>query len=130
LNISFKIQGRRRLLFFANSAHNLERVLIKTPVKHVIVTGIGDKLGFPKAQLVNFVLKYVKKMVPNWHIPEAIYFLDALAKGDAKKVQLPSLGHDDVAFLQYTGGTTGVSKGAVLTHGNIIANVLQAKGVD
>lgn len=127
LEYQLQDSGAKAIIIFANSAHNLERVLIKTPVKHVIVTGIGDMLGFPKAQLVNFVLKYVKKMVPNWHIPEAIYFLDALAKGDAKKVQLPSLGHDDVAFLQYTGGTTGVSKGAVLTHGNIIANVLQAK---
>lgn len=119
--------GASAIIIFANSAHNLEKVISKTNVKHVIVTGIGDMLGFPKASIVNFMVKYVKKMVPKWNIPSAISFTEALLKGDASKFSKAELSHDDTAFLQYTGGTTGVSKGAELTHGNIVANVLQAK---
>jgi long-chain acyl-CoA synthetase len=120
--------GAETIVIFENSAHVLQEVIANTPVKNVIVTGIGDLLGFPKSLVVNFVLKYVKKMVPDYNIPGAVKYNIALSRGDASKFKKESLNHDDVAFLQYTGGTTGVSKGAVLTHGNIIANVLQAKG--
>jgi long-chain acyl-CoA synthetase len=84
-------------------------------------------LGFPKSLIVNFVIKHVKKMVPAWSLPGNISFVDTLAKGDSSKYSEPTLNHDDVAFLQYTGGTTGVAKGAVLSHGNIVANMVQAR---
>ncbi len=119
--------GAKAIVIFANSAHCLEKVISKTECKHVIVTGIGDLLGFPKSMIVNFVLKYVKKMVPAWDIPNALTFNEVLMKGDQSKFKRAELNHSDTAFLQYTGGTTGVSKGAILTHGNIVANVLQAK---
>ena len=122
-----KDSGAQTIIIFENSAHILESVLDNTEVKNILVTGIGDLLGFPKAQLVNFVLKYVKKMVPPWHIPAAKKFTQALSKGDAAKFKAPELTLSDIACLQYTGGTTGVSKGAILTHRNIVANVLQAK---
>lgn len=122
-----KDSGAQTIIIFENSAHILESVLENTEVKNILVTGIGDLLGFPKAQLVNFVLKYVKKMVPPWHIPSAKKFTQALSMGDASKFKEPELALSDIACLQYTGGTTGVSKGAILTHGNIVANVLQAK---
>jgi long-chain acyl-CoA synthetase len=115
------------IVIFANSAHILQKVLANTPVKHVILTEIGDLLGFPKKQLVNFVIKNVKKMVPEFHLPDAISFQEALELGDEKSFRPVELNHKDIAFLQYTGGTTGVAKGAILTHGNIIANMLQAK---
>lgn len=117
----------KAIVIFANSAHLLEKVIHKTQVQHVIVTEIGDMLSFPKAMLVNFVIKNVKKMVPAWNLPKAIPFKRVLEKGNESLLRKAKLGHDDIAFLQYTGGTTGVSKGAILTHGNIIANVLQAK---
>ncbi len=119
--------GSKAIIIFANSAHCLEKVISKTECKHVIVTGIGDMLGFPKSMIVNFVLKYVKKMVPAWDIPNALTFHEVLLQGNEKNFKRAELNQDDTAFLQYTGGTTGVSKGAVLTHGNIVANVLQAK---
>ena len=115
------------IVIFANSAHILQKVLPKTKVKHVMVTQIGDLLSFPKSLLVNFVIKNVKKMVPAWDIPSHINFNDTLAIGDESKFKKQDVGHDDIAFLQYTGGTTGVAKGAVLTHKNIIANMLQAR---
>jgi long-chain acyl-CoA synthetase len=119
--------GAETIIIFENSAHILQEVLPRTKVKNVIVTGIGDLLGFPKSLVVNFVLKHVKKMVKPYHLPGAIRFNQAVSKGDASKFVKASLTHADIAFLQYTGGTTGVSKGAVLTHGNIVANVLQAR---
>jgi long-chain acyl-CoA synthetase len=91
------------------------------------VTGVGDLLGFPKSLLVNFALRHVRKQVPEWSLPGAIGFDDALSKGKYENLDPIELSHDDIAFLQYTGGTTGVSKGAVLTHRNLIANVLQAE---
>jgi long-chain acyl-CoA synthetase len=115
------------IVIFANSAHILEKVKDKTKVKNIVVTSIGDMLSFPKSIIVNFVLKYVKKMVPAWNIPEAITFKEALESGAGKAFNRPDIKRDDIAFLQYTGGTTGVSKGAILTHDNIVSNVLQAK---
>lgn len=119
--------GAETIIIFENSASVLQEVIHNTPVKNVIVTGIGDLLGFPKSLLVNFVLKYVKKMVPDYNLPGAVKFNIALNRGDQGKFEKASLNHSDLAFLQYTGGTTGVSKGAVLTHGNIVANMLQAR---
>jgi len=118
--------GAKAIVVLDNFAATLQKVIDKTEVKHIITTGIGDLLGFPKGAVINFVLKHVKKMVPSFNLPQAVRFRDALAQGDAHPLQPVSLTHDDIAFLQYTGGTTGVAKGAMLTHGNMIANMLQA----
>ena len=115
------------IVIVENFAHTLQEVLAETQVKHVITTGIGDLLKFPKSLLVNFVLKRVKKMVPAWSIPQSVPLRQALAKGSNKPHKTPEIKPDDIAFLQYTGGTTGVSKGAVLVHRNIVANILQAR---
>ncbi|HET7301463.1 MAG TPA: AMP-binding protein [Oleiagrimonas sp.] len=109
-----------------NFAATLEKVIKETSIKHVVTTGIGDLLGFPKGALINFVLKRIKKMVPPFHLGGAVRFRDALKRGTGHKLPRISLTHDDIAFLQYTGGTTGVAKGAMLTHGNMVANMLQA----
>jgi long-chain acyl-CoA synthetase len=114
-------------VIFANSASVLEKVLPNTPVKTVILTEIGDMLKFPKNYIVNFVIKNVKKMVPEFNIPNAVDFKECLAKGDASKFKKADVKLDDTAFLQYTGGTTGVAKGAILTHKNIVANMVQAR---
>ena len=106
--------------------HTVQEVLAKTSVKRVIVTSIGEMLGM-KGILVDFVLRHVKKMIPDWSIPKAIRLSDALAGGRKHKLERVPLGHDDIAFLQYTGGTTGVAKGAMLLHRNIVANLLQAR---
>jgi len=118
--------GAKAILVLDNFAHTLQQVVAETGVQHVITTGIGDLLGFPKGALINFVLKHVKKMVPAYDLPQAVRFRDALARGAAHPLQSVTLEHGDIAFLQYTGGTTGVAKGAMLTHGNMIANMLQA----
>lgn len=118
--------GAETIVILENFADVLTEVIQRTCVKHVIVTSIGDLLGFPKAQLVNFVVRRVKKMVPQWDLPGHIRFNQALALGRKAPFAPVALGHDDIAFLQYTGGTTGVSKGAMLLHRNIIANMLQA----
>ncbi len=109
-----------------NFANTLQKVVADTPVKHIVTTGIGDLLGFPKGAVVNFVLKHIKKMVPPFHLDGAVRFRDALKRGARHRHKRVELGHDDVVFLQYTGGTTGVAKGAMLTHANMIANMLQA----
>lgn len=109
-----------------NFAATLQKVVAETGVRHVITTGLGDLLGFPKGALVNFVLKHVKKMVPAYRIEGAVRLKDALSKGESKTFDRVELGHEDLAFLQYTGGTTGVAKGAMLSHGNMVANMLQA----
>ncbi|MFG1493586.1 long-chain-fatty-acid--CoA ligase [Halobacteriovorax sp. ZH4_bin.1] len=114
------------IIIFENSASVLAEVVKNTPIEHVLVTQIGDMLKFPKSLLVNFVIKHVKKMVPNWDLPGAKSFLEALDKGDESKFKKPEINSSDLAFLQYTGGTTGVSKGAELIHRNIVANLLQA----
>jgi long-chain acyl-CoA synthetase len=118
--------GAEMIVVVENFAHTLAEVISKTQVKHVIVTTIGEMLGL-KGVLVDFVLRHVKKMIPAWDLPGAIRLSDALAEGGRRKLEPVELGHDDIAFLQYTGGTTGVAKGAMLLHRNIIANVLQAR---
>lgn len=115
------------IVIFENSCHTLEKVLPKTQVKHVLTTQIGDFLKFPKSLAVNFAIKYVKKMVPAWSIDKTIDFKEAVFSSNEKKFKRPEITHQDLAFLQYTGGTTGVAKGAELTHKNIIANMLQAR---
>lgn len=127
LEHQLKDSGSKAIVIFENSAHILEQVLSKTPVKHVITTQIGDFLSFPKSLLVNFVIKKVKKMVPNWSISTSVSFKDVVFGADESKYKKPTLSLNDTAFLQYTGGTTGVSKGADLTHGNIVANMVQAR---
>ncbi|MEW5887903.1 MAG: long-chain-fatty-acid--CoA ligase FadD [Pseudomonadota bacterium] len=126
LEHQLKDSGAEVIVIVENFAHVLQEVLHNTPVKHVIVTGLGDMLGFPKSMIVNFVVKHVKKMVPAWNIPNALRFNDVLARGSRSELRPVEVTHDDIAFLQYTGGTTGVSKGAMLTHGNIVANLQQA----
>ncbi len=109
-----------------NFAHVLAEVLPETTVRHIIVTGLGDLLSFPKSYLVNAVVRHIKRMVPAWDIQQAIRFSYVLARGKRLKFQPVALDATDVAFLQYTGGTTGVAKGAILTHGNMVANLEQA----
>ncbi|NIK72996.1 long-chain acyl-CoA synthetase [Thermonema lapsum] len=116
----------KAVIILANFADKLAHILPKTQIKHVIVTEIGDMLGF-KRFLVNFVVKYVKKMVPKYNIPGAVGFLDALSKGEKAQYVRPEINNQELAFLQYTGGTTGVSKGAMLTHRNMVANLLMIK---
>ena len=118
--------GASAILVMDNFGDTVQQVLADTAVKQVITTGLGDRLGFPKGAIVNFVLKYVKKMVPDYDIPGAIRFNDALTLGQRHALPEIAIGHDDIAFLQYTGGTTGVAKGAMLTHRNMIANMQQA----
>ena len=117
--------GAEVILALENFAHTVQQVIGNTAIKHVIIGSMGDMLGL-KGALVNFVVRRVKKMVPPFSIPGAVTFNDAIAAGRGMKFDKPKLGPDDVAFLQYTGGTTGVSKGATLLHRNILANVLQS----
>ena len=117
--------GAKAILVLDNFAATLQEVLAQTHVQHVVTTGLGDLLG-TKGVLINFALKHIKKMVPAFNIPHAVRFRDALVQGNAHPLKPVQLSHDDIAFLQYTGGTTGVAKGAMLTHGNMVANMLQA----
>jgi long-chain acyl-CoA synthetase len=125
MNHQFKDSGSVAIVIVANFAHNLEDIIKDTTIKTVIVTELGDMLGGFKKWLVNFVVKKIKKMVPAYNLPGAISFQKALNEGKKHEFTNIELSTKDVAFLQYTGGTTGVSKGAVLTHGNITGNVLQ-----
>ena len=118
--------GAEVIVVVENFAHTVQEVAAKTKVKHVIVTSIGEMLGF-KGLVVDFVLRHVKKMVPAWSLPGSLRLSDVLAEGRRGKLERVPLGHDDLAFLQYTGGTTGVAKGAMLLHRNIVANLLQAR---
>ncbi|WP_334188219.1 long-chain fatty acid--CoA ligase [Noviherbaspirillum sp.] len=117
--------GAEAIIILENFATTLEQVIAKTKVKHVVVASMGEMLGGLKGTIVNFVVRNVKKMVPAFSLPNAVRFKRALSEGAGMTLKPVELGHDDVAFLQYTGGTTGVSKGATLTHRNVIANVLQ-----
>ncbi|MFT5534479.1 MAG: long-chain acyl-CoA synthetase [Burkholderiaceae bacterium] len=119
--------GAEAIIILENFATTLEQVLAKTRIKHVVVASMGEMLGLVKGAIVNFVVRNVKKMVPAFSLPNAISFKQAVAEGAAIALKPVELGHDDVAFLQYTGGTTGVSKGATLNHRNVIANVLQSE---
>jgi long-chain acyl-CoA synthetase len=127
LEHQLKDSGAKAIILVENFASTLQKVRHNTPIKTVVVTAIGDMLPVPKRHLVNFVIRKVKKMVPAWDIPDAVPFHKALKEGKWQTMDTPPLGHDDIAFLQYTGGTTGVAKGAMLTHRNIIANLLQAR---
>ena len=118
--------GAKAIVVVSNFAHTLEKVVEQTPIESVILTGLGDLLSAPKRTLVNFVVKYIKKMVPKFDLPHAISMRKSLSKGRRLQYVKPKLNKDDLAFLQYTGGTTGVSKGAMLTHGNVVSNLLQA----
>jgi long-chain acyl-CoA synthetase len=117
--------GADAIIILENFAGTLAKVIANTRVRHVVVASMGDMLGFPKGAIVNLVVRRVKKMVPPFSLPGAVAFRTALASGKGKPLATRAMGPDDVAFLQYTGGTTGVSKGATLTHRNIVANVLQ-----
>ena len=118
--------GAAALVVLENFASTVQQALPKTSVKHVVVTAVGDLLPFPKGTLVNFVLRYIQRKVPGWKIPAA-HLLPEILQSASETIEPVSLGHEDIAFLQYTGGTTGVSKGAMLTHGNLVANVLQSR---
>ncbi|RBP80745.1 long-chain acyl-CoA synthetase [Shewanella putrefaciens] len=120
--------GAKAIVVVSNFARTLEEVVDQTPVESVIITSLGDQLSAPKRTLVNFVVKYIKKLVPKYDLPHALSMRDTLSTGRRMQYIKPEVTNDDLAFLQYTGGTTGVSKGAMLTHGNIVANVLQADG--
>ena len=121
-----KDSGAEAIVIMENFAAVLDKVVARTPVKHVFVTQLGDMLDFPKSLIVNLMVKYVKKMVPPWNILNAIPLRDAIEEGKRHTLTKVDVGQEDIAFLQYTGGTTGVSKGAMLTHRNILANVAQA----
>ena len=119
--------GAKAIIILENFAHTLEHVIAKTSVEHVVVTGVGDQLQWPKSTLTNLVLRHVRRQVPKWHLPQAIRFNQALQLGHYSTFKPVATNHDDIAFLQYTGGTTGVAKGAMLIHRNIVANVLQSE---
>ncbi len=127
LEHQLKDSGAEAIVILENFATTLEQVLPRTPIKHIVVASLGDLLGVAKGLLVNFVVRNVKKMVPAFTLPNARRFASVLDEGSRLQLKAADLTHDDVAFLQYTGGTTGVSKGATLLHRNVIANVLQSE---
>ena len=117
--------GTEAIVILENFAHVLERVIARTPVKHVVIAALGDLLG-PKGVIVNFVVRHVKRLVPPWKLDGALRFNAMLEEGARGEFRPAGAGHEDIAFLQYTGGTTGISKGAMLLHRNILANLEQA----
>ncbi|UQY42595.1 long-chain-fatty-acid--CoA ligase FadD [Mixta hanseatica] len=119
--------GAKAIVIVSNFAHTLEKVVAKTSVKHVILTRLGDQLSPAKATLVNFVVKYIKRLVPKYNLPDAVSFRSVLLQGAQLDYFRPEIQNDDLAFLQYTGGTTGIAKGAMLTHRNMQANLEQTK---
>ena len=127
LEHQLKDSGAKAIVIIENFAATLEKCIAQTPVQHVVLAAMGDSLGLIKGSLVNHVVRHVKKMVPTFNLPQAVRFNDALKKGRQLAFRKPELNADDIAVLQYTGGTTGVSKGAVLLHRNVIANVLQSE---
>ncbi|KQV50571.1 long-chain fatty acid--CoA ligase [Pelomonas sp. Root1217] len=127
LEHQLKDSGAKAIVIIENFASVLQQVIKNVPTKHVILAAMGDMLGFAKGMIVNYVVRKVKKMVPAFDLPGAVRFNDAVAKGRGLTYKAPKLGPDDIAVLQYTGGTTGVSKGAVLLHRNLVANILQSE---
>ena len=122
-----KDAGAQAIIVLANFAHTIEKSLPQLPhLKHIIITELGDAFSPIKKWIVNAVVKYIKRMVPAFTLKQSIPFQKTIQKSPLKKPYTPKLNHDDIAFLQYTGGTTGISKGAILTHGNLLANILQA----
>ena len=126
LEYQLRDSGASALVVLENFASIVEQALPATAVRHVIVTAVGDLLPFPKGALVNFVLRHVQRKVPAWKLPRA-QSLKQILRSARETLRPVTVGHDDIAYLQYTGGTTGVSKGAMLTHGNMVANVLQSR---
>ena len=120
--------GAKAIVVISNFASTLQKVVNQTPVENIIISSLGDLLSTPKRTVVNFVIKYIKKLVPKYNLPHALSYRQALSTGRRLQYIKPELKPDDLAFLQYTGGTTGVSKGAMLTHKNVVANVMQASG--
>jgi long-chain acyl-CoA synthetase len=118
--------GAIAIVVLDNFAHTVQEVIGDTELRHVVTTGLGDMLDFPKRGIVNFVLRHIKKMVPDFDLPGSVRFRDALAAGADHALPPIVCAPEDIAFLQYTGGTTGVSKGAMLTHRNLVANMQQA----
>lgn len=118
--------GATVIIIAENFVHTLEKVIDRTQVKRVIVTGIGDMLGGLKGVVTNLVVRHVKKMVPRWTLPNTVRFTDVIKQGAKRSFTAPELSHADIACLQYTGGTTGVAKGTILTHGNLVSNLCQA----
>ncbi|CDM22595.1 Long-chain-fatty-acid--CoA ligase [Castellaniella defragrans 65Phen] len=118
--------GTTTVVVAENFAHTLQEAMLGTQVKRVVVTSLGELLGFPKGLITDLVVRHVKKMVPAWNIPGALRLREVLAEGARASYRRPALTHADLAALQYTGGTTGVAKGAMLSHGNLVANVCQA----
>ncbi len=127
LEYQLKDAGAKAIVIIENFASTLEECIGNTPIKHVVLCAMGDQLGFIKGAIVNWVVRHVKKLVPTFSLPAAMRFNDAIGQGQRVKLTTPDLTPDDVAVLQYTGGTTGVSKGAVLLHRNVIANLLQSE---
>ncbi len=128
LEHQLKDSGASTIVIVSNFAHTLEKIVHNTAVKHVILTRMGDQLSTAKGTLVNFVVKYIKRLVPKYHLPDAISFRRVLQEGRRQQYIRPDIINTDLAFLQYTGGTTGVAKGAMLTHRNMLANLEQCKG--
>ena len=127
LEHQLKDAGAKAIVIIENFASTLQSCIANTPVKHVVLCAMGDQLGWLKGALVNYVVRNVKKMVPAYSLPDPVRFNDAIAQGERSSFKAPDIRPDDIALLQYTGGTTGVSKGAVLLHRNVIANVLQSE---
>jgi long-chain acyl-CoA synthetase len=127
LEHQLKDSGAKAIVIIENFATTLEQCIGHTPVKHVVLAAMGDLLGLIKGSIVNYVVRNVKKMVPGYSLPQAVRFNEAIARGTRGSFKRPDIKADDVAVLQYTGGTTGVSKGAVLLHRNVLANVLQSE---
>jgi long-chain acyl-CoA synthetase len=127
LEHQLKDSGAQAIFIIENFATTLEKVIANTPVKHVVVAAMGDLLGGLKGMLVNFVVRKVKKMVPEFSLPGSFRFNDVLSQGGGMTLKAVPRTAEDVAFLQYTGGTTGVSKGATLRNRNVVANMLQVE---